>query len=60
MTTYARVVDGTVFETFTPPEGLDIADCFHKDIAAQFVAVPDGARVAQFWRYDGRTFTAPP
>lgn len=41
MNKYARIENGTALEVFTPSEGLDIADCFHADIAAQFLAVPD-------------------
>lgn len=60
MAEYARVVDGVVAELFTPPSGVTLADCFHADVAASFVAVPDGVTAAQGWTYDGHTFAAPP
>lgn len=34
---YARVTGGKVAEVFTPPSGYAIGDCFHPDIASQFV-----------------------
>lgn len=30
-----------VIEVFVPPKGSTIQDCFHADIASQFVEVPD-------------------
>lgn len=41
MTTYARVIDNTAIEVFTPPDGFTIDDCFHPDVAALFEVVPD-------------------
>lgn len=39
---YARFNEsGIALETFTPPEGFSISDCFVPDIAAQFEPVPD-------------------
>jgi hypothetical protein len=29
---FARIEDGLVVELFTPPEGVDIADCFHEGL----------------------------
>lgn len=60
MTQYARVVAGQVFELFTPPDGASLTDCFHAEVAAQFVAVPAGDPTPQQgWTYDGTTFAAP-
>jgi hypothetical protein len=56
---YARVVNGLVVELFTPPDEIPIEDCFHPEIAAQFVPVPDGLAVEQGWTYDGTAFAAP-
>lgn len=36
MTNFARIIDGVAVDVSTDPE-----NCFHPDIAAQFVAVPD-------------------
>src|SRR6478735_1818343 len=59
MATFARILDGRVAELFTPPDGSDIADCFHPDVAAQFIPVPDEKPVVDGWTYDGQTFAAP-
>ena len=57
MPVYARVVDGSVVEVFSPPEGFTLDQVFHPDIAALFVAAPDDVEVG--WCYDGKTFSAP-
>ena len=59
MTLYARSVSGIVVETFTPPDGVVIADCFTPDLVAQFVAVPSGQAVVAGWTFDGTNFAAP-
>jgi hypothetical protein len=59
MTEYARIASGVVAELFTPPAGFALTDCFHADVASQFVAVPDGVSPAQGWTYDGASFAAP-
>jgi hypothetical protein len=59
MTLYARVVSDVVVETFTPPGGLTISDCFTAAVAAQFIPVPAGPSVVPGWTYDGTTFAAP-
>lgn len=38
---YARILENIAIETFEPPEGVPIADCFHPDLVVQFVQVPD-------------------
>lgn len=55
---YARIADNRVIETFTPPQGIDISECFTAELVAQFKQVPD--EVEQNWmeQPDG-TFTAP-
>jgi len=56
---YARINNGVVVELFTPPSGFTLAECFHPDVVAQFVAV-GSATVAVGYLYSGGTFTAPP
>lgn len=41
MTKYARIVDSVAVEILVPPEGFDLADCVHADIAELFTAVPE-------------------
>jgi hypothetical protein len=57
---YARIQNGVVVEMFTPPSVATLAECFHADVAAQFVEVPSGVAPAQGWTYDGKTFAPPP
>jgi hypothetical protein len=38
---YARIVENVAVEIFQAPEGVAIEECFHPDIAAQFVSVSD-------------------
>jgi len=57
MTKYARVVNNTVVETFTPPTGVDISDCFTAELVAQFIECPE--EVSSHWTYNGSTFTEP-
>ncbi len=59
MTEFARVVAGVVVETFTPPSGQSLADCFHADIAASFTQVPTGISVVPGWTFDGTNWAAP-
>lgn len=56
---YAHVINGVVVETFTPPAGVPISDCFVPTIAAAFVPVPNGVNAAPHWTYDGTTWAAP-
>jgi hypothetical protein len=44
---YARIVDSTVVEVFTPPNGFALADCFHPDLAVQYEPCPE--HVEQRW-----------
>jgi hypothetical protein len=32
MAVYANVANGTIIEIFTPPNGIDMADCFHSSL----------------------------
>ena len=57
---YARIRQGEVAELFTPPAGVDLADCFHPDIAAAFVPVPAGEHPEPGWHYAAGVFSAPP
>ncbi len=54
---YARVQDGVVAETFIPPAGVEIGDCFTAELAAQFE--PCGADVQSGWIREGKGFAAP-
>lgn len=54
MNTYARIIDGHAVDVTT----LDPAELFHPDVAAEFVAVPDGT--ANGDSYDGRTWSKAP
>jgi hypothetical protein len=54
---YARIVNNEVFETFTPPTGVGISECFTSELVAQFIECPEN--VEQHWTYDGSTFTEP-
>ncbi|MGC9271934.1 hypothetical protein [Acidiphilium sp.] len=56
---YALINNGVVTELFTPPSGFTLAECFHPDVAAQFVAV-GSATVAVGYLYSGGVFSAPP
>ena len=47
MAKYARIQGDTALETFEPPEGKAIAECFHPHLAAQFEEVP--AQVERGW-----------
>lgn len=52
---YARLINNRVNEVFTPPENIDISECFHPDVVKQFVSVPD--EVEAQWFFDGEKFT---
>jgi len=56
---YARISSvNTVIETFTPPAGFLLVDCFHPSIASQFVEAPD--EVEPNWiKQDDGSFVAP-
>lgn len=54
---YARFQDGVVAEIFTLPKGMTLADCFHRDVAAQFE--PCGADARPGWVRKGKGFAAP-
>lgn len=54
---FARVQDGVVAEVFSPPEGVDIQDCFTAELVAQFK--PCGADVMSGWVRKGKGFSAP-
>lgn len=55
---YARVIDSIVQETFVPPSGFEIGDCFHPDLCAQFEQVGDEVQQGYVKHADG-SFTAP-
>lgn len=41
MANYCLVRDNFCVQTFTPPEGYGIEDCFTPEVAAMFEIVPD-------------------
>lgn len=56
---YARISpDGLVLETFVPPPGVTIDECFVPQIVAQFALVSDDVEAAWVKKEDG-TFAAP-
>lgn len=57
MTKYARIVNNTVVEVFTPRVGVDISECFTPELVAQFIECP--AEVNQHWEYNNNEFTKP-
>lgn len=42
---FARFIDNTAVEVFTPPDGFGIRDCFHVTVASQFEPVADDVDV---------------
>lgn len=54
---YARLINNRVNEVFTPPQGVDISDCFHPDVVKLFEIVPD--EVEAYWVFDGQKFSPP-
>jgi hypothetical protein len=38
---FARFIDNTAVEIFTPPNGFSISDCFHSTVASQYEPVAD-------------------
>ena len=54
---YARIVENKVWETFTPPTGVDISECFTPELVAQFIECPEN--VEQNWTVDDNTFNPP-
>ena len=55
---YARIVDSVVVETFTPPEGFVLDECFTAELVAQFFACPEETEGGWVLQNDG-TFAAP-
>lgn len=63
MTTWARVKDGVVFETFElPPEWAEKkpADLFHPGIGDWLDVTATNPKPAYGWTYDGGKFAEPP
>lgn len=57
---YARLnSDNTVIETYVPPTGVAITECFTPEIAQQFIQVSDEVEANWIKQSDG-TFIAPP
>lgn len=59
MSKFARIIDSTVWETFTVPENFTLAECFTPEVAALFEACPDNVEQNWIRNADG-TFNAPP
>lgn len=55
---YARIVELTAVEVFTPPEGFTLDECFTAELVAQFVPCPDEVQGGWILQDDG-TFIAP-
>ena len=56
---YARMNENTVGETFTPPTGIDISECFTQEVCALFILIPDNVDIGWLRLPDG-SFTPPP
>lgn len=54
---YARIEGGTAVEVFTPPDGFELGECFHPEVAALFVEVD--AVVELDWTCNGGTWSPP-
>jgi hypothetical protein len=59
MTKYARVIEGSVFELFDLPVGVEIADCFHPGIPGKWVDCTSTPDISHGWQYDGSAFHPP-
>lgn len=56
---YARVIDSIVVETFTPPSGFTIEECFTPQVVAMFEECPE--EVEQNWiKQEDGSFGPPP
>lgn len=63
---FARIVNNVVAETYEPPIAdpatgtrFQLAECFHPEVAAQFVPCPDGIVVGSTFNPSTGAFTAP-
>lgn len=54
---HARVVNGTIVEILTAAPGHDLSDCFHPDVIAGLVEVPDDAECG--WVVADGSWSAP-
>jgi len=59
MNKFARIENSTAVEVFTPPVGVDIADCFHAEIAGLFTPCPDNVTVGSTIDSSGKWTIAP-
>lgn len=60
MSKFARIENDVAVEVFVPPAGVDIAECFTPEVAAQFVPVPDDVTQTSTVASDGQWTIAPP
>lgn len=57
---YVRVLHDIVQEVFVPPSGIQIEECFHPDVVAQFEQVSDDVNVdVGFIKHQDGSFTPP-
>jgi hypothetical protein len=55
----ARIVDNTIVEIITPIPGFSLEQCFHPDILAACIDIPEGASVG-WQKNDQDEWVAPP
>jgi hypothetical protein len=55
----ARIQNGIIVEFLKAVEGFQIYECFHPDILAQCIDIPEGAQVGWVQQEDG-SWAAPP
>ena len=60
MKRWARIEAGVVREIIKRHDKFKIDKAFHPEVAATFVAIPDGAAAEVNGTYDGRVFGPPP
>ena len=59
MSKYARIVDKTVVEIFSSPDGFTITECFHADIVEQFSPCSDAVTIGSTVDSKGSWVIAP-
>lgn len=59
MSSYARIINATVSDIITPPDGFALAQCIHASLVAQYTAIPDGIEVGATYDADTGTYTNP-
>lgn len=54
---YARIVNGVVSETFVPPDGFSLRDCFEPGHASEFEEAPESVQAG--WVYSKGEYSPP-